>query len=103
VFPNNSWEDNSKTLAGYLNFTGSLEAVQRFFNGQGGSRESRDVHTWIEKYLYRRPEASIAKGNQLLTVNVKQLFETLNDASAHAARLFDLNVDLLLSSGDNLS
>jgi hypothetical protein len=106
---NNNWEDNSKKLAGYLNFTGSLEAVRQFLNGQEGSQESRDVHTWIEKYLavrrsnYRRPEASLAKGNQVLTVNVKQLFETLDDASAHIIRLFDPNVDLPLASDGSLS
>ena len=51
--PNNDWEDNSKKLAGYLTFTGSLEAVRRFVNGQEGSQESRDVHVWIEKVSRR--------------------------------------------------
>jgi len=107
--PNNSWEDNSKKLAGYLNFTGPMEAVRQFLNGQEGSQESRDVHTWIEKYLavrrsnYGRPEASLAKGNQALTVNVKQLFETIDDASAHNIHLFDPNVDLPLASDGSLS
>ena len=107
--PNNNWEDNSKKLAGYLNFTGPLEAVRQFLNGQEGSQESRDVHAWIEKYLavrrsnYGRPEASLAKGNQVLTVNVKQLFETLDDVSAHIIRLSDPTVDLPLTSDDSLS
>jgi hypothetical protein len=38
-----------------------------------------------------------------LTVNVKQLFETLDDASAHIIRLSDPNVDLPLANDDNLS
>jgi hypothetical protein len=107
--PNNNWEDNSKKLAGYLNFTGSLEAARRFLNGQEGSQESRDVHTWIEKYLairrsnYGRPEASLSKGSQVLTVNVKHLFETIDDASAHVTRLSDPDVDLPLASDDNLT
>jgi len=45
----------------------------------------------------------VSKGNQVLTVNVKQLFETLDDASAHIIRLSDPDVDLPLASDDNLS
>jgi hypothetical protein len=52
--------------------------------------------------FYRRPEASLAKGNQLLTVNVKRLFEIPTDASAHATWFFDPNVGLPLTSDDNL-
>ena len=52
---------------------------------------------------YRRSETSLGKGNQVWTVNVKQLFETLDDASIHVACLFDPNIDLPLISDDNLS
>lgn len=100
--PYNAWEDNSKKLAGYLNFHGRLEDFRIFLNGDADSQESKDVAEMLTKYLavrnanFGKPDSSLSRGKPGLTISAKQLFATIDDTSSDITQLFQSDVTLPL-------